>query len=152
MVQNPPYWMTKECSRFEHKGIPTSVKLDFPLFSMSQWRMPHFFTIQYGGFLQCDQFVQKAHSFCNQSNYVDAVPESKVAQSQLKSKTESFLQPFPGVFRRILKLTFSHVLSWITFSKFDLSSVGNSGKARQHPAPERRKRFHKSPLYLMLLH
>ena len=23
MVQNPPYWMAKECSRFEHKGIPT---------------------------------------------------------------------------------------------------------------------------------
>ena len=22
MVQNPPYWMAKECSRFEHKGIP----------------------------------------------------------------------------------------------------------------------------------
>ena len=26
------------------------VKLDFPLFSMSQWRMPHSFAIQYGGF------------------------------------------------------------------------------------------------------
>ena len=23
MVQNPPYWMAKECSRFGHKGIPT---------------------------------------------------------------------------------------------------------------------------------
>ena len=23
MVQNPPYWMTKECSKFEHTGIPT---------------------------------------------------------------------------------------------------------------------------------
>ena len=23
MVQNPPYWMAKECIRFEHKGIPT---------------------------------------------------------------------------------------------------------------------------------
>ena len=22
MVQNPPYWMAKECSRFKHKGIP----------------------------------------------------------------------------------------------------------------------------------
>ena len=21
--QNPPFWMTKECSRFEYKGIPT---------------------------------------------------------------------------------------------------------------------------------
>ena len=102
MVQNPPYWMTK----FEHKGIPTSVKLDFPFFSISQWRMPHFFTIQYGGFLQCDQFVQKAHSFCNQSKYVDAVPESKVAQSQLKSKRKPFLQPFPVVFRRIFKINF----------------------------------------------
>ena len=26
------------------------VKHDFPLFSMSQWRMPRFFAIQYGGF------------------------------------------------------------------------------------------------------
>ena len=23
MVQNPPYWKAKECSRFEHNGIPT---------------------------------------------------------------------------------------------------------------------------------
>ena len=23
MVQNPPYWMAKECSRFENKGFPT---------------------------------------------------------------------------------------------------------------------------------
>ena len=23
MVQNPPYWMAKECSRFEDKAIPT---------------------------------------------------------------------------------------------------------------------------------
>ena len=23
MVQNPPYWMAKECDRFGHKGIPT---------------------------------------------------------------------------------------------------------------------------------
>ena len=23
MVQNSPYWMTKECGRFKHKGIPT---------------------------------------------------------------------------------------------------------------------------------
>ena len=23
MVQNPPYWMARECSRFQHKGIPT---------------------------------------------------------------------------------------------------------------------------------
>ena len=23
MVQNPPYWMAKECSRFEHKVTPT---------------------------------------------------------------------------------------------------------------------------------
>ena len=23
VVQYPPYWMTKECIRFEHKGIPT---------------------------------------------------------------------------------------------------------------------------------
>ena len=36
MVQNPPYWMVKECSRFEHKGIPTcqtwlSFVLDVPV-------------------------------------------------------------------------------------------------------------------------
>ena len=36
MVQNPPYWLTKACSRFEHKGIPTceaclSLVLDVPV-------------------------------------------------------------------------------------------------------------------------
>ena len=52
--------MAKERSRFEHEGTQP-VKRDFPLFLMFQWRMPPFFAIQYGGFLPCDQLIQKAH-------------------------------------------------------------------------------------------
>ena len=54
MVQNPPYWMAKECSRLEHKGFQP-VNLDFPLFPMSSM----------ADFLPCDQLVQKAHTICD---------------------------------------------------------------------------------------
>ena len=49
MVQNPPYWTAKECSRFEHKGILTcqarrSFVFDVPvedatLFCPPAWRI-----------------------------------------------------------------------------------------------------------------
>ena len=60
MVQNPPYWMATDVVDSNTKEFQP-VKLDFPLFSMSQWRMPRFFAIQYGGFLPRVQLLQKAH-------------------------------------------------------------------------------------------
>ena len=142
MVQNPPYWMKKECSRFEHKGIPNSFKLDFPLFSMSHWGMPRFFALQYGGFLPCDPFVQKAHSFCNQSNYVDAVPESKVAQSHLRVRREVFCNHSPRCSVGFLKINFfaraitdrSFGVRFIEFRK-NRESTTTSGSRTQETVP-----------------
>ena len=48
MVQNPLYWWQKNVADSNTKDFQP-VKLDFPLFSMSQWRIPHSFAIQYGG-------------------------------------------------------------------------------------------------------
>ena len=49
MVQNPPYWMAKECSRFEHKRIPAcqarlSFVVDVPVEDAT------LFAMQYGGY------------------------------------------------------------------------------------------------------
>ena len=56
------------------------VKLDFPLFSMSQWRMPCFFAIQYGGF--CTMWPVSAKGPLE----IDGV-RSQVTQSTIMDKT-----------------------------------------------------------------
>ena len=69
---NGPFALTGHMVQTHHTGWQKNVedsntkefqpvKLDFPLFSMSQWRMPCFFAIQYVDFVPCDQLVQKAH-------------------------------------------------------------------------------------------
>ena len=56
---NLPHWMAKECSRFEHKGIPTCQAWLSFVFNVPVEDVMLFFAIQYMvDFVPCNQLLQ----------------------------------------------------------------------------------------------